>query len=267
MKNPKASIVILTLGDAESVVADLKKQNFQDFEIVFAREKGIVNAMNRALERCRGEIMVRVDDDVALSETWLESLLLPFKDPSVAGSTGPTFIPRDYRESRDSIRYAENPGWFLKWLYDNGEFKPGGIRKCGCVSYDSNFKERFRGMDKLVWSRPDYLEGTNWAMRTSLIRQVGGFDPKFDGVAEWFDTDVEAKIKKLGYSLAYNPKAYLYHLPGKGPAYDERFQGFGRIKNFLRYHWRHGRHRFLNVKFYIYLLVWTGYFILRRFKK
>lgn len=268
MANPYVSVVILTLGDAPNVVRCLEKQTFQDFEIIFARENGIVYAMNKALEAARGEIFVRVDDDVEMPETWLEELLLPFEDPAVAGATGPTFIPKERRKYRDSIRYAENPGWFLRWLYDNNEFNPGGIRKCGCVSYDSNFQERFKGVEMSVYRQADYLEGTNWAMRTKLIRGYsGGFDPKFDGVAEWFDTDVEAKVKKLGYRFIYNPKAYLFHLLGMGPAFDERFQGFGRIKNFLRYHWRHGRRRFLNVKLYLYLMIWGGYFVWKRFHR
>src|SRR3990167_1203980 len=74
------------------------------------------------------------------------------------------------------------------------------------------------------------------------------------------------KKKKLGYRLLYNPHAYLYHLLGKGGHFNERFEGFGRIKNFLRFHWRHGRWRFLNIKFYVYVLVWLGYFIGKRFK-
>lgn len=262
---PLVSIVILTLGDAPEVMEQLKKQTFKNFEVVFAREKGIVNAMNLALERARGSILVRVDDDVKIPAEWLESLIKPFSDPYIAGVTGPTFVPRELRQNRDSIRWAENPHWFLKWLYDNNEFKPAGIRQCGCVSYDSNYEERFTDFYPEI--EPDHLEGTNWAMRTELIRQVGGFDPKFDGVAEWFDDDVVFKVKKLGFELHYNRFAYLFHILGKGEHYSERFEGVGRIKNFLRFHWRHARWRFLNIKFWIYLLLWGGYFLWKRIKK
>ena len=267
------SIVILTIGKAEKVLECLKKQTFQDFEVILAQEKGIVNAMNNALAKAKGEIFVRIDDDVKMLEWWLESLILPFNDPMVAGVTGPTFVYKEHRKYRDSIRWAENPNKFLNWLYDNGEFKPAGIRKCGVVSYDSNYYERFGYIknnaynDKWKYYYPDHLEGTNWAMRTELIRKVGGFDHKFDGVAEWFDDDVVFKVKKLGYRLAYNPNAALNHLLEKGKHYSDRFEGFGRIKNFIRFHWRHGRLRFLNIKFYVYLIVWGGYFVWKRFKK
>ena len=262
MANPYASVVICTIGHPAGVLEDLKKQTFQGFEVIIASEKGIVNAMNLALERARGEIFIRVDDDVEIPEKWLENLITPFlSNPMIAGVTGPTFVPKVRRECRDSIKFAENPGWFLRWLYDNGDFNPGGIRKCGCPSYDSNFEERFWSCDTF---KPDHLEGTNWAMRTQLIRMVGGFDPKFDGVAEWYDTDVEAKIKKLGYHLLYNPKAYLYHMLEKGPQYHDRFEGWGRIKNFLRYHIRHGKFHY---KIVVYLAVLIVYFMWRRFRR
>lgn len=236
-------------------------QTYKNFEVIFATEKGIVRAMNKALERANGEIFVRIDDDVSLPPQWLEELVQPFNNFNVAGVTGPTFVPKERRQFRDSIRWAENPNWFLRWLYDNGKFAPGAIRDCGCVSYDSNFEERFSGKKNLF--RPDYLEGTNWAMRTELIRGVGGFDPKYDGVAEWFDTDVVFKIKKLGYELRYNPKAYLYHLLEQGEHYGERFEGWGRIKNFLLFHKRHGKFTF---KMAVYLIVWWGYFVCKKFR-
>lgn len=262
MANPYVSIVILTQGEAKSVLQDLRKQKYQNFEVIMAKEDGIVNAMNKALEKARGEIFVRIDDDVSLPKEWLMNLIEPFKYKRIAGTTGPTWVPKERRAYRDSIRYAENPHPILKWLYDNGRYAPACIRECGCVSYDSNFEERGSW-----FGDPDHLEGTNWAMRTELIRRVGGFDPKFDGVAEWFDTDVVYKVKKLGYEIRYLADANLYHNLEIGPSYHERFQGFGRIKNFLRFHWRHGRWRFLRPKFYIFLMIWMGYFIWKKIKK
>lgn len=258
------SIVILTTKQPTRVLECLKNQTYQDFEVIIADKPGIVSAMNDALDRAKGDIFIRIDDDVSLPKSWLQELLKPFSDQKVAGVTGLTFVPKELRANRDSIRWAENPKGLLRWLYDDNEFKPAGIRECGCVSYDSNYAERFYGMPKEY--EPDHLEGTNWAMRTELIRRVGGFDPKFDGVAEWFDDDVVFKVKKLGYKLHYTTSAALWHMVGKGEHYNERFEGFGRIKNFLRFHWRHARWRFSRLKFWVYLLIWGGYFVCQRFR-
>jgi len=263
MGNPFVSVVVMTMGDADLVKKGLIDQTYRNFEVIFAREKGCVNALNRALARARGDIFVRLDDDVELPRRWLENLISPFEDdPSVAGCTGPTFVPKELRVNRDSIRWAESPHWFLKWLYDNGEVNPGGIRKCGCVSYDSNYEERLLFFDNEF--ECDHLEGTNWAMRTELIRKVGGFDPKFDGVSEWVDTDVEQKIKKLGYILLYNPKAYLWHMiQPASPHFSERFDGIGRLKNWLRYHLRHSR---FHPKMVLYFMLWSFYFLTLKFR-
>lgn len=261
MGNPYASVVICTMNEPKKVLEGLKIQTCNNFEVIIASEKGIVNAMNKALEKAKGEIFIRVDDDVELPHEWLENLITPFlSDPMLAGVTGPTFVPKDRRKNRDSIRIWEKPNWFLRWLSECDRFNPAKIYKCGMVSYDSNYEERF--FDEECFE-PDHLEGTNWAMRTDLIREVGGFDPKFDGVAEWFDTDVEQKIKKLGFSLLYNPKAYLWHMLDFTESYNDRFDGFGRIKNWLRYHKRHSKFHY---KMVVYLMVWMGYFLTRRNK-
>lgn|SRR3990167_3107130 len=256
MENPYASVIILTMGKPLKVLQCLENQTFKDFEVIIASEKGIVPAMNAALARAKGEIFVRVDDDVSIPGGWLEELMKPFLDPRVAGVTGPTFVPWERRTYRDSIRIWENPNWFLRWLTDGMKFNPAGIYRCGMASYDSNYAERF--YPNMPMSEPEHLEGTNWAMRTELIRQVGGFDPVFDGVAEWFDTDVEQKIKKLGYILRYNPKAHLVHLLEIGDNFNERFEGLGRMDNWLRFHRRHSKFHW---KMIIYLILWGLYFL------
>lgn len=255
MEHPYASIIILTTKHPTKVLECLHNQTFKHFEVIIADEPGIVNAMNSALKKAKGKIFVRIDDDVQLPENWLEELMIPFADKGVAGVTGPTFVPEYRRKNRDSIRIWEKPNWFLKWMADGCHFMPAGIYRCGMVSYDSNYEERF---DYDLSYEPDHLEGTNWAMRTDLIKKVGGFDTSFDGVSEWFDTDVEQKIKKMGYTLHYNQKAYLYHMLEFTEHYNDRFDGWGRIKNFIRYHRRHSK---FHPKMVIYLIVWGLYFL------
>ena len=256
MANPYASIVICTMGTPTKVLECLKNQTFKNFEVIIASEKGIVNAMNCALEKARGEIFVRIDDDVILPPEWLVELIEPFSNTKVAGVTGPTFVPEDRRRNRDSIRIWENPNRFLRWLTGCDKFHPAAIYPCGMVSYDSNYIERFDS-NKFDFT-PDHLEGTNWAMRTELVRMARGFDTKFDGVAEWFDTDVEMKVKKMGYKFVYNPKAFLFHMLDFTEHYNDRFDGWGRIKNWIRFHSRHSKFHW---KMVIFLLVWIGYFI------
>lgn len=254
MAAPYVSVIILTEGHAADIVKQLGEQSYTDFEILFANEVGIVNAMNQALKRARGEILVRIDDDVRLPSMWLKALIEPFNDPTVAGVTGPTFVPAHRRKYRDSLRVAECPPGWLRWLWDNDPYAPAKIYRCGSVSYGSNFQE-FLNCPTRVFEI-DHLEGTNWAMRTKLVRQIGGFDPAFDGVAEWFDTDVEQKIKRLGYRLVYQRDAMLYHLVAQRGHFADRFEVWGRIKNWLRFHFRHSKFHYKKI---IWLALFVGY--------
>ncbi len=254
------SVVILTARPTVKLADQLQKQTYRDYEVIYATERDIVNAMNIALNKAKGDIFIRIDDDVELSSTWLEEIVKSFKDPQVAGVTGPTFVLYHLRKNRDSIRYASNPNWFLRWMFDKDPFAPAKIYKCGSVSYGSNFIDK---MNREKHYEIDHLEGTNWAMRTDLIKRVGGFDPKFGGVAEWYDTDVEFKIKNLGYKLVYNLNAVVWHMLHKGKNFEKRYNGLGRMKNWLRFHIRHSE---FHPKMLIWLGLMIGYFIVKKVK-
>jgi len=244
------SVVILSYDPKPVILEQLAAQTHKDHEVIVAREPGIVRAMNIALKKAKGDIFVRIDDDVELPINWLEELVKPFKDPKVAGATGPTFVPASLRKNRDSIRIANNPNWFLRWMFDNDPFAPAKIYKCGSVSYGSNYLDKMtRGVTEC-----DHLEGTNWAMRTQLSRDVGGFNESYDGVCEWYDTDVEQKILKKGYKLAFNEYAYLWHLLEVGASFDERFDTWSRIENWLRFHWRHSDFHYKKIIWFFMLI-------------
>jgi GT2 family glycosyltransferase len=254
---PLISVCVLSRDKNPKVIKDLSQQTYRNFEIIYADKPGIVFAMNDALRRAKGKIFVRIDDDVELPQFWLKELARPFRDPKVGGVTGPTFVPANRRKNRDSLTFAYKPNWFLNWLFDGDQYAPAKIYRCGSVSYGSNF------MDKMTkwYYEIDHLEATNWAMRTDLIRQVGGFDPAFDGVCEWYDDDVVFKVKKLGYKLVYRRKAYMWHMVEKGSHFNERFEVMSRLKNWLRFHTRHSKFHY---KMVIFFTLMGGYLIWRK---
>lgn len=258
---PTVTVCILSQKRSSRLERELNGQTHRPIQVIYADIPGIVPAMNHALNMAKGEIFVRIDDDVILPKEWLAELVKPFFNPNVAGVTGPTFIPCAMRKKRDSINIANNPNWFLKWLFDDRPFAAAKIYKCGSVSYGSNFIDK---MERRSYYDIDHLEGTNWAMRTELIRAVGGFDPAFDGVAEWFDTDVEFKIKNMGYRLAYQKKAFLWHIVNQGGHFQERYDGVGRMKNWLRFHIRHSR---FHPKKIIWFLMMGGYFLWQQLRQ
>src|SRR5574343_809294 len=239
----KASIVICTLNRPKQLALvwdDLMKQTYKDFEIIISTEKGITNAMNSALKEASGDIIIRLDDDVRVPKTWLGEIIEVFKDPKVGGVTGPTIIPDELKKNRDLFRFDTMPEPF-RWIYINyfhegNPYKLAKMNKCGAFSLGSNYE----------WARKlgavrecDYLESTNYCLRTDLVRQLGGWDVKFDGVSEYFEQDMVYKIKKLGYKMVYNPKAYIHHMVNTGGSYGQRFGVYSRVSNWIRFCFRH----------------------------
>ena len=162
------SLIILGRAIPKKLKTQLNNQTYRKFEIILAPEEGIVNAMNIALAKAKGDILVRIDTDVRLEKFWLEELVKPFEYPSVVGVTGVTLVPKELHKNRFSIERAYNPNWFLRWMFDNKPFAVAKIYNCGSVSYGSNFIDKMDLTDLGI----DHLEGTNWAMR-SEERRVG----------------------------------------------------------------------------------------------
>lgn len=264
----KVSIVCPTLGGDKKKITDMLKDQTANVEIelLFVEGPGITDCMNEALGEATGEIFIRIDDDVEIPPSWLKELLKPFEEWSVIGATGPTFVPTFLRQNRDSIKFMElllyvKPSAFVNWMLDGDPKAPAKIYKCGSVSYGSNFEE---AIDMEKDYKIDHLEGTNWAVRTSYLKQVGGFDAKFGGEAEWFDDDALYRMfKKWPYMrIVYNPKAYLYHLlQPRSRLHGASLKTWCFVGNLLRWNIRH--RSLWNFKLWIYVLLVCGYYVKR----
>jgi len=248
------SVVILGRLIPLELLNDLHAQSYQDFELILANKDGIPQAMNDALNRASGEIFVRIDTDVRLPKGWLAALVKEFDDPLVLGATGPTVIPEERWANRDSIRVMRKPPWFFRWMMEGRPLLPARIYPCGSVSYGSNYPDLMEPEYDI-----DHLEGTNWAVRTQLLRNVGGFDEAFSGVSEWYDDDALFKMMKANddMKIVYSPQAGLTHLIDTDTQnYSHRYGDLSRVKNWLRFHSRHSRFHYKKVIWFLFLLTY-----------
>ena len=296
------SVVIPTLNRKSSlnkVLDDLRAQSYKDFEVVILdggsndetkglcelyrqylnirfyiqKSPGIVGAMNEALEFCRGDVFTRTDDDVALSNDWLQEIVNAFnKYPDAAGITGPTLIPPDRQDKRDLTLFNEKlthaKGFFwkvFKWIYhdyfmEGNPFAVSRFYKCGAFSVGSNYpfvqdlKDTFE---------VDYLESCNWSMKLGLIKKIGGFDNRFGGVSEYFEADAVYKIKRLGFKMYFNPKARLQHLVDRSGNFKARSGTYSRANNFVLFYLRHIKPTTPDkaLRFLLYLAFINSYFV------
>jgi glycosyltransferase involved in cell wall biosynthesis len=77
----KISVIVfsLTREELDPLVNRLKNQTYQDFEIVSEYGGRIVDCINRALERAKGEIIVFTETDCLHPPDWLENIALSYE--------------------------------------------------------------------------------------------------------------------------------------------------------------------------------------------
>lgn len=271
----KVSIFIPTGNRAKSLdreLASLTKQTYKNFEILIVdykstdetpsviekfskklnikhihqKDKGLSRAANLALDKATGQIFIRTDDDVVMSPKWLDSLHKSFvSDKSVGGVTGPTVITESFKKNRDLFVFENkfrtgNALWRMIGNIYTGYFMEGNPNRvshwfdCGAFSLGTNF-ESARGEPVQEVTN---LEACNFAVRTNLLRKIGGFDTSYTGLGEYHEPDAALKIRALGYRLVFNPKAYLNHYPSQDGFFKERPESYSRMVNFIIFYLR-----------------------------
>lgn len=144
------------------------------------RHFGLGFARDTALKRCRGDIVVFVDDDIRPHKHWFANLVAPFEDDAVAG-VGGAVLP--------DIRHINGIGKCISFL----GFPAGGIRRW-LASGDQ--------------SRETTLISTgNCAFRRKAAGRINGFDALLRGCE---DSDFFERLSKAGKTL-FVPSAVVFH--------------------------------------------------------
>ena len=146
--------------------------------IVLANKFGgrLGSARNTAAESASGEVLAFLDDDAAAAADWLERLIAPYDDERV-GAVGGAPLP---------VFEATRPRWFpheFDWVF-------------GCA---------YRGLP-LTRAPLAHLIGANMSVRTSALREVGGFHSD-----DHDDMDMCHRIAHARHRVLYEPRAVVHH--------------------------------------------------------
>jgi glycosyltransferase involved in cell wall biosynthesis len=202
-------------GQTPGVVAD-----FPGVRLVNESRKGLAYARNAGIAESSGEIIVTTDDDTVIPPQWLDRILAPFCRNDVAVVTG-NVLPFEL-ETRAQQQFE---------LY-GGLGRGFDRREAGAEWFAS-----FRLKAVPTWE----LGATaNAAFRTSIFS-----DPRIGMLPEELgpgtpapvgeDTYVFYRVLKSGYTLVYEPAAYLWHIHRRTGA-ELRRQLFGYSKGHVAYH-------------------------------
>ena len=162
--------------------------------------RGAGAARNLGASSAKGEILLFTDADCEPLPDWVERMLAPFNDASVAGVKG------RYETRQESL-----------------------VARFTQAEYEEKY-DRLARRDTI-----DFVDTHAAAYRRTVFEESGGFDPAF-----MYDEDQELsfRVARAGHALVFAPEARVYHLhPDKLGTYLRRKIRLGRWK--VRVHIRH----------------------------
>lgn len=208
---PKVSVIVPTYNRKESVaicVESILRSAHNNFEVIVVNtvQEGdielnlhctVINtklrgshvAKNIGVSHSHGEVLVFVDDDVLVDETWLSNLIQTYdRGNSIAGVGG-----RVIKGNKTTL------------AHNNIHSVVGKVTEKGLVV--SNFDSD--GEIKEV----DTFQGCNMSFKKEQFLEIGGFSTKYIGNAYFEETDLCMRFRKRGYKLIFNPEAVVWHMP------------------------------------------------------
>jgi len=192
--------VIVVDNDSTDGSLDRLADRFPSVSRVRSPENGGFGAgCNRGVRRARGRYLVFLNPDTTVCPGWLDELLAPLSDPSVAMTTPCILLMDDPAR----INAAGN------------DVHPTGLAFC-----------RGAGMPQVALADPAdvaAVSGAAFALRRETWDALGGLDEAFFLYVE--DTDLSWRARLAGYRCRYVPHSVVHH--------DYVFR-FGKDKFFLQ---------------------------------
>lgn len=156
-------------------------------EVVYSSPPGLSRARNVALEKCRTEYIVFIDDDALPGPEWLASLLGAFRQSDASVVAGPI----------EPVWPGAKPDWLPR-------------KYLACLTILD-----YGTSDRLL-SEYEFAYGTNMAFKTRALREAGGFNVslgRIGGRTLISDEEVETQItlRSGGHKVFYSAAARVYH--------------------------------------------------------
>lgn len=178
---PKDKYEVIVVNDGstdnvEEVVRRFMRNHTNARLISCASHKGLSAARNLGWKEAKGDFVFYIDDDAVADEDWVTRVAGDYTD-DVAGVGG---YSRPYSANKFS-------------LYEQART---------FVTYG------------LHAEKVDGAGGLNMSFRKEVLREIGGFDPRFTSVAD--DADINRRLTILGYRLKVVPSISVRHRGPKG---------------------------------------------------
>ncbi len=217
---PRYEIIVVDNAPSTTATADLLGQRYAHLPRVrYVREerRGLAWARNRGIVEARGDIVAFTDDDVVVDRYWLTGLAQGFAAADDVACVTGLILPLEL-ETQPQL-----------WFEQFGGFSKGFARRI----FDT---DRHRPRDPLFpYAAGRFGSGNNMALRASVLRELGGFDPAFGAGALVGGEDLEVFFRLItrGYRLVYEPGAMVHHLHRRDYAALRRQLSDGGVAGYL----------------------------------
>lgn len=226
-KDCQAELIVVDNASTDDTAAILRTAKFANLKAKYLYEptKGKSNALNTALGQAQGEYILFTDDDVLVSEDWVERMIQTFIEHQADAVVGKIVLAEDLART---------------WL--------SPLQKWWLAAPDDQLDENVE------------LIGANMGFRRSVLKQVPRFDPELGpgklGFGE--ETLFGKQLLEAGFKIKYAPKAMVIHRPDESRLRRRDWLNTARKKGhqeaYFLYHWEHDDIQAPRLKWLRYLL-------------
>ena len=166
------------------------------FRQLYDQTPGLLSGRHLGAKAAKSNLLLFLDDDVVVDQSWISSILTTFQDLTVHLVGGPS--DPDYE--------SPPPQWLAKYWQDTD---PSGhmLVELSLLSLKT---------ESPVDVHPCWVFGLNYAIRRSTLFELGGFHPDcvppewqhFQGDGE---TGLSMKIAEKKLRAVYHPRARVHH--------------------------------------------------------
>lgn len=174
------------------------EQNFPSIQILKNKENGgYAKGYNEALKHIDADIYCLLNNDVEVSENWLQPILETFKNEFNTAIIQPKLL--DYKK-KSYFEYAGAAGGFIDkfgYPYCRGRIFQSLEKDCG----------QYNDITDIFWA-----SGACLFIRSDVFKELKGFDEYF--FAHMEEIDLCWRAKNNGYTVRYVGLSEVYHLGG-----------------------------------------------------
>lgn len=190
-------VIIADNASTDDSVSYLER-NFPKIKIIRNdRNYGYANGYNAALKHVKAEYLVLLNNDVELTENWLQPILNLMESDKKIAACQPKLL--DYN-SRNMFEYAGAAGGFI----DNLGYPFCKGRIFNSIESDLN---QYNGNHEVFWA-----SGACMVIKADLFWKVNGFDG--DYFAHMEEIDLCWRLKNIGYKIYASSESQVYHVGG-----------------------------------------------------